>query len=63
MERAANKASVYIKLAVIVVLTFFICTVGVNSTGFYFYNKGNIENVDAFAKQKGQRKFILISVS
>ncbi|MBQ0099609.1 MAG: ECF transporter S component [Firmicutes bacterium] len=35
-----SKASVYIKLAVIVVLTFIICTVGVNSTGFYFYNKG-----------------------
>ena len=35
-----NKATVYIKLGIIILLTFFICTVGINSTGFYFYNKG-----------------------
>lgn len=34
-----NKGSVYVKLGVITVLTFVLCTIAVNSTGFYFYNK------------------------
>lgn len=34
------KGQLFIKLAVACVLTLLICTVGINSTGFYFYNKG-----------------------
>ena len=32
------KGQIYIKLAVAFLLSFLICTVGINSTGFYFYN-------------------------
>lgn len=34
------RGGLYVKLAIICVLTFFLCTIGINSTGFYFYNKG-----------------------
>ena len=30
---------IYLKLALICLITFFVCTAGVNSAGFYFYNK------------------------
>lgn len=33
------KGSGYVKLAIICLLTFLVCTVGINSTGFYFYNR------------------------
>ena len=33
------KGQVYIKLALVFLLTFIVCTVGINSTGFYFYNR------------------------
>lgn len=33
------KGAIYVKLAIVCVLSFFICTVGINSTGFYFYNR------------------------
>lgn len=33
------KDAVYVKLAAICVLSFLVCTVGINSTGFYFYNR------------------------
>ena len=33
------KGGLYIKLALACILSFLICTVGINSTGFYFYNK------------------------
>lgn len=29
----------YVKLAVVCIFTFLVCTVGINSTGFYFYNR------------------------
>ncbi len=32
------KGGVFVKLVIISLLTFAICTVGINSTGFYFYN-------------------------
>ena len=32
------KSKIYLKLVVVCFLTFLICTIGVNSTGFYFYN-------------------------
>ncbi len=32
------KGNVFFKLALITILSFIICTVGINSTGFYFYN-------------------------
>ncbi len=32
------KGWLYVKIAVISVLSFFVCTVGINSTGFYLYN-------------------------
>ncbi len=32
------KGGIYIKLALITIITFLVCTVGINSTGFYFYN-------------------------
>ena len=35
----SGKWSVWIKLSVISLLTFAVCTIGINSTGFYFYNK------------------------
>ncbi len=34
-----SKGAIYIKLAIICVISFLVCTVGINSTGFYFYNK------------------------
>ncbi len=34
------KGAIFLKLALISILSFVICTVGVNSTGFYFYNLG-----------------------
>ena len=33
------RGETYVKLAAIAILTFLVCTVGINSTGFYFYNK------------------------
>lgn len=33
------KGQIYIKLALVFLLTFIVCTVGINSTGFYFYNR------------------------
>ncbi len=32
------KGGIFVKLALISVISFFICTVGINSTGFYYYN-------------------------
>lgn len=32
------KGGIYIKLALISLLSFILCTVGINTTGFYFYN-------------------------
>ncbi len=37
--RLSFKGAVYVKLAIVCFVSFFICTVGINSTGFYFYNK------------------------
>ena len=37
--RLPFKGALYVKLAIICVVTFFVCTVGINSTGFYFYNQ------------------------
>ena len=37
--RIQKKWGIYIKLAIICVITFFVCTAGVNSAGFYLYNK------------------------
>ncbi len=34
------KGGVCVKLSLISLLSFFVCTVGINSTGFYFYNLG-----------------------
>ncbi|MBO4251347.1 MAG: ECF transporter S component [Clostridia bacterium] len=34
-----SKGAVYIKLAIVCALSFLVCTVGINSTGFYFYNR------------------------
>ncbi len=33
------KGQIYLKLAIVFLLSFFICTVAINSTGFYFYNR------------------------
>lgn len=33
------KGGIWVKLALVSLLSFFVCTVGVNSAGFYFYNK------------------------
>lgn len=33
------KGSLWIKLSLVCVLSFLVCTIGVNSTGFYFYNQ------------------------
>lgn len=33
------KGGIYLKLALVCLISFFVCTVGINSTGFYFYNK------------------------
>ncbi len=33
------KGALYVKMLIVVVITFLVCTVGINSTGFYFYNK------------------------
>lgn len=37
--RIRKKWGIYVKLALICVITFFVCTAGVNSAGFYLYNK------------------------
>ena len=37
--RIRKKWGIYCKLALICLITFFVCTAGVNSAGFYFYNK------------------------
>lgn len=37
--RIEKKWGIYLKLALICVITFFVCTAGVNSAGFYFHNK------------------------
>ncbi len=34
------KGGIYLKIAIISLLSFAVCTVGINSTGFYFYNLG-----------------------
>ena len=34
-----TKGAIYIKLALVCVVSFLVCTVGINSTGFYFYNR------------------------
>ena len=34
-----TKGAIYIKLVLVCILSFFVCTVGINSTGFYFYNR------------------------
>lgn len=34
-----SKGAIYIKLVLVCLISFFVCTVGINSTGFYFYNK------------------------
>lgn len=34
-----GKGGIYIKLALVCVISFFVCTIGINSTGFYFYNQ------------------------
>ncbi len=39
--RIRRKWGVYAKLALICLITFFACTAGVNSAGFYFYNKAS----------------------
>ena len=33
------KGAIYIKLVLVCLISFFVCTVGINSTGFYFYNQ------------------------
>lgn len=35
-----KKWVVWLKLFIVSLLTFFVCTIGINSTGFYYYNKG-----------------------
>ncbi len=35
-----KKWVVWIKLFIVSLLTFLVCTIGINSTGFYYYNKG-----------------------
>lgn len=37
--RIEKKWGIYLKLALICLITFFVCTAGVNSAGFYLYNK------------------------
>lgn len=32
------KGNIFVKLALVSVITFLICSIGINSTGFYFYN-------------------------
>ncbi len=32
------KGGIFVKLAIISLLSFFVCTIGINSTGFYYYN-------------------------
>ena len=34
-----SKWGMWVKLFLVSFLTFFVCTIGINSTGFYFYNK------------------------
>ena len=34
-----TKWGIWVKLTIVSLLTFFICTIAINSTGFYFYNK------------------------
>lgn len=34
-----TKGAIYIKLVLVCLISFFVCTIGINSTGFYFYNK------------------------
>lgn len=34
-----RKWTLFLKLLIVCILTFFVCTIGVNSTGFYLYNK------------------------
>ncbi len=33
------RGAVYVKLAVVCMLSFFVCTIGINTTGMYYYNK------------------------
>lgn len=37
--RFKYKGELILKIILVCILSFFICTVGINSTGFYFYNK------------------------
>lgn len=34
-----TKGAIYIKLVLVCLISFFVCTIGINSTGFYFYNQ------------------------
>lgn len=34
------RGAVYVKLALVCMLSFFVCSIGINSTGLYFYNRG-----------------------
>ncbi len=36
---SGKKWSLWVKLSVVCAVSFLVCTVGINSTGFYFYNK------------------------
>ena len=37
--RFSFKGSLYVKLALVCAVSLLVCTVGINSTGFYFYNR------------------------
>lgn len=37
--KSRGKAFLFVKIALVCILTFLICTIGINSTGYYFYNK------------------------
>ncbi len=38
--RLSFRGGTYVKLALVCVLSFLVCTAGINTLGFYFYNKG-----------------------
>ncbi len=54
-----KKWFVFVKLAIICLVTFVVCTVTINSTGFYFYNKWTNPAIIEAAAQKfgGQTTF------
>lgn len=49
-----GKGAMWWKLALLIVSSFLVCTVGINSTGFYFYNKtmGFSDAVERFVAEK-----------